>query len=133
LLEHNRELFKNYELRYGEALYTIGLYRQAIPYLQAALNKAEYNEYLLMEKIARSYQAVGDLSQAEKYYNESIEKQEMNPWVHLSLAEVYFKQGKYREAKKHYKFLTAYWDDKRLQTDKAEYMLREVLPALVKG
>ena len=47
---------------------------------------------------------------AEKYYLQSIEKDEMHQRAHISLAELYWTQKKYDDACRIYSFIEQYWE-----------------------
>lgn len=146
MLEQNKDLLPAYERLYGKMLMKMGQYSEAIPYLKKALSKKQETEYILMEKLGDCYRENRDFKTAEEYYIQSIKAEDMNPRSQFHLAELYFDQEKYEKALNIYLFLTKYWEGKRIyylrmadcysklnQPEKAEYILKKVLPRIPSG
>ena len=141
LLKQNKDLMKDHALLYGRMLFGRGQYSEAIPYLEEALEKKQDTEYLLLEKIGKCYEALGRADIAERYYIESIKKEEMNPRSQFNLGELYWVQQRYEEARDIFLFLTQYWPDKSIyalrladcykklnQPDKVRNILKKIPP-----
>jgi len=147
ILNQNRDLLPDYEALYGGVLFELGRHDQAIPYLEQGLKMKEEKPYLLTEKLGKSYQALGRLDRAEEYYLQSVRAEEMNYRTQSGLANLYFEQGRFEEAKEKYLYVTQLWNDQRAdnlwrlamcytklnQPEKANYILKKVLPGIASG